>query len=335
MATVHMLTTADERIAGYSSADFRRLSEAAAVDAFGTHQLVPSPDDADVILFVGSSYPDHRDVRAHPLVQRHREKCFLFQSDDHVIAFLPGVYVNVGKRWHNRRTITGPYLQMAYWNHVSYVPFDSDCRYLYCFVGSSRTHAIRRAVMKLMHPRGYLEDTSVTAAQSTGGPFDMVAYRQEDKTRYGEVISQSKFVLCPRGYGCSTWRLFEALKAGRVPVIISDQWVEPAGPAWETFSIRVKQRDVADVPKLLESRESEAEEMARNAREVWEQWFSKETVFHRIVDWCVTLKSRAPSSTIEDIVAYSQLLRPFYVRHVLLPGAKQLLATRLARVRSR
>jgi hypothetical protein len=68
------------------------------------------------VLGSGSSYPDHRDVRSSALLRRFRAECLLFHSDDHVIPFLPGVYVNLDKRWHTTRTITGPYLQMVYWD---------------------------------------------------------------------------------------------------------------------------------------------------------------------------------------------------------------------------
>ena len=317
-----MLTTADEQIAGYSGADFRRLSEAASCDTFGKHQLVDSPEHADIILFVGSTYPDHRDVRSHPFL-RYPEKCFLFHSDDYVIPFLPGVYVNIAKRWYSNRTITGPYLQMLYWDHVPFVPSLQNCEYLFCFVGSTRTHAVRRRLMRLKHPRAYLEDTSaLIPTTERNKAFVMVDYQQDTKTHYGEIISRSKFVLCPRGYACSTWRLFETMKAGRVPVIISDQWVPPTGPAWESFSLRVKDRHVARIPDLLERYEANADAMAEKARTTWEQWFSKETVFHRIVEWCLTLKRRSHHSSLRDVVPYVQLLRPFYLRHVLIPAIK-------------
>src|SRR5688572_18725072 len=155
-----MLTTADDAPAGYSGADVRRLSAAAACDKFGKHQLIESPEQADIILFVGSTYPDHRDVRSHPFLRSYREKCFMFHSDDHVIPFLPGVYVNIARRWHSDRTATGSYLQLTQWDHVPYIPSMGDCKYLFCFVGSTRTHTVRRRLMKLKHPRGYLEDTS-------------------------------------------------------------------------------------------------------------------------------------------------------------------------------
>jgi hypothetical protein len=318
-----MLTTADEQIAGYSGADFRRLSEAASCDTLGQHRLVDSPEHADIILFVGSTYPDHRDVRSHPLLRLHRDKCFLFHSDDYVIPFLPGVYVNLTKRWYTDQTVTGPYLQMLFWDYAPFVPSLTDCEYLFCFVGSTMTHRVRRRLMGLDHPRGYLEDTKIRMeTDEKNKPFAMVNYQQDAKTRYGEIINKSKFVLCPRGYACATFRLFETMKAGRVPVIISDQWVPPTGPAWESFSIRVKERQIAHIPDLLERYETEAETMANKARSTWEEWFSRETVFHRIVEWCLTLKRRSRRSNFHHFVPYLQLFRPFYLRHVLLPAIK-------------
>ena len=76
----------------------------------------------------------------------------------------------------------------------------------------------------------------------------------ESRARYVGSIKDSAFVLCPRGGGTSTFRLFETMMLGRVPVILSDQWVPRVGPDWESFSLRVMERDVSKVPRLLESR---------------------------------------------------------------------------------
>ena len=80
------------------------------------------------------------------------------------------------------------------------------------------------------------------------------------------------------------------MKAGRVPVILSDDWVPPEGPAWESFSLIVPEREVARVPEILESHEHAAAEMGRRAREQWEQWFSASASFHRIVEWCLSIQ---------------------------------------------
>jgi hypothetical protein len=178
--------------------------------------------------------------------------------------------------------------------------------------------------MALWHPRAYLEDTSATVSlEQKQKPLFMVNYSHNDKMRYGNIIARSKFVLCPRGHACSSWRLFETMKAGRVPVIISDQWVPPVGPAWERFSIRVRQKHVAQIPAIIERYEPQAEMMGRLARTAWEEWFSAETCFHRTVEWCLYLKRYSSRSRISDFFPYIQLLRPFFVRHVFLPEIKQ------------
>ncbi len=219
--------------------------------------------------------------------------------------------------------MTGPYLQMLCWDYVPYVPSLKNTDYLFSFVGSTRTHEVRRRVMSLKHARAFLKDTSVDIAKhGTGKSFAMVDHQSDDKTYYGDIISRSKFVLCPRGYACSTWRLFETLKAGRVPVIISDQWVPPQGPDWERFSVRIKESEVAVIPEVLERYESEAELMGRQARTAWDEWFSKETVFHRIIEWCLRIQERTVHSPVADLAPYAQLLRPYFVRHVILPEVK-------------
>jgi hypothetical protein len=177
--------------------------------------------------------------------------------------------------------------------------------------------------MLLAHPRAYLDDTSSALPANERKPFPMVDYEQQDKMRYGDIIARSQFVLCPRGYASSTWRLYETMKAGRVPVIISDQWVPPIGPAWETCSIRVREKDIAKIPHLLEVYESRAEVMGQCARRVWEEWFSIQTVFHRIVEWCLVLKAGRQSSIFGNAVPYVQLLRPFFFRHVVLAETKK------------
>jgi len=185
--------------------------------------------------------------------------------------------------------------------------------------------------MSLKHPRAHLKDTSaLVPADEKKKNFFMVDYRPNDSLDYGSVLARSKFVICPRGYATSSWRLFETMKAGRVPVIVSDQWVPPEGPAWESFSIRVGESDVAQIPGILEQHESMAEHMGQLARATWEEWFSRETCFHRIVEWCLRLKQHRNRQIIDSVGPYFQLMRPHFVRHVLLPDIKKGVLNRLS-----
>jgi len=63
---------------------------------------------------------------------------------------------------------------------------------------------------------------------------------------YAKAILNSQFVLCPAGWGPATYRLFETMEMGRVPVTLSDEWVPPPGPRWDEFSIALAMSNPAD-----------------------------------------------------------------------------------------
>jgi hypothetical protein len=184
-------------------------------------------------------------------------------------------------------------------------------------MGSIANARVRGDLAQLSHPRGFFQDSS--------DDFDRLLHlkmSQRDRLdyyrRYAELTKASKFVLCPRGIGASTIRLFETMRMGRVPVILSDEWVAPEGPAWDKFSLRVPEKDYAAVPRLLESREASAVAMGQLARREWEEWFSPEVAFHRVVEYCLTIKQRRrwPESLARWPV-YRQLARPFHLRRLL------------------
>jgi hypothetical protein len=249
----------------------------AAADRFGVHALTEDPAEAEIILFVGAGRKYHGDIKASPLVRQYPRKGFVYDEQDNVIPSLPGVYTglrpDVARRPFFR---TGFFLRVFDNDRVVHQPDMNGCSFLYSFRGRASNARVRRAVLGLQHPRAYLRD-------SDSGQSDQ-------DVEYAETLQASKFVLCPRGLGPSTWRLYETMKAGRVPVILSDEWVPPRGPDWHQFSLRVAEKDCAQVPELCEKLEWAAPEMGRIARHAWENWFSREAAFHRVVDWCLAIR---------------------------------------------
>src|SRR2546423_4170059 len=94
--------------------------------------------------------------------------------------------------------------------------------------------------------------------------------------------------------------------------------VEPRGPCWEKFSLRVPDADFVRIPALLEEREAAAVEMGLLARAQWEEWFSERACFHRVIEWCLDIKRRRrfPENWAR-FFPYIQYLRPFHFRHLL------------------
>jgi hypothetical protein len=320
MARVFLLSaTPEQDQTDFNLAPLRDLQQSAKLDRFRIHLLTEDPDSAELIIFAefyGAGWYFER-VRQHALVRNYREKCFLFCANPFVIPFLPGVYAGVERRWSSPRTRPGFYLGRTKNNFTTFSPPADDLPYLFSFMGSVRNAPVRRKIATLKHDRSFFQNTTED--------FDRILDRRMGRRerldydrRYAEVAKASKFVLCPRGLSVSSIRLFETMRMGRVPVILADEWVAPAGPRWDAFAIRIRENEFAEIPRLLEQREAEALAMGELARREWEEWFSDEVLFHRLVELCLDIKrKRKLPESLGRWPVYLQRLRPFHLRRML------------------
>jgi hypothetical protein len=316
MARIHLLTVYPESDLR-SRGGYLALMENARVDRFKIHQLVDDPETADIVLFVEVDIGRFCEkVLKHPYTKRFREKCFMFSSDYRVIPFLPGVYTALEKSWYlRRRTRPGFYLSCMINPLIKFEP-DANRDLLYSFMGDVQTAPVRRALARLEHPRGLWVDTS---RESQAAMWNASAeQRAVFWKRYADAGRRSQFILCPRGVAPSSIRLFETMCLGRVPVILADEWVPPQGPRWENFSIQIPERDFRRVPGIMEERKADAFEMGLAARNEWEEYFSPEVVFHRVVELCLEIqKSRRLPEALVRLSIIPQLLRGHVIREYL------------------
>lgn len=323
MAKVFLTTTADNSLVPTSYDDYFRVRESAEMDKAGRHELVADPEKAEIILFVGSLSSDYWDVRRHPLVLSYPDRCFMYHSEDHIFPFLPGVYPSIKTRdMYLKRAMSGGYSSVLHID-LPFLPFDEDCPYLFSFCGSFAAPPFRRELGRFKgERRALIIDTSAEDRPPLGyhapGPH---------RDRYIDVMRKSKFVLCPRGRSLSSWRLFETLRVGRVPVIIADGWSAPQiDTPWEHFSVRLRESDVHRIPAVLAGFEAQAPLMASTARKVWEEWFCREVFFSRIVDWCLTIKAERPfSERVARWATAVHLVHPYNLRHFVLPRLKKII----------
>jgi hypothetical protein len=135
---------------------------------------------------------------------------------------------------------------------------------------------------------------------------------------YAKISSQSKFILCPRGIGPGTYRLFESMKMGIAPVIISDDWVEPTGINWESCSIRIKEKDIFQIHQIVKNREHDFLQLGINAKKIYEEKFSPEKQFHLLSEAANSLHSyRKQISVFDYLYEYFRFLEPFHLRNLL------------------
>jgi hypothetical protein len=330
MAEIFLLSASpDDDRTDFNLAPLLEMQECAGIDRHRVHSLTGDAERADLIIFVefygGGWYFEQ--VRRHPLLRKHREKCFLCCSNPFVIPFLPGVYTGIEKRWASVRTRPGFYLGRTKNMFTTYTPASPDLPYLFSFMGAVRNAPVRQRLASLRHARSFFQNTT--------GDFDRVLHQTMNRRerldydrRYAELIKASKFILCPRGLSASSVRLFETMRMGRVPVILSDDWIAPPGPTWEEFAIRIPEKDVGGIPQLLEKREPAAVAMGERARKEWENWFSDEVLFHRLVELCLDIqRSRELPESLGRWSAYIHYLRPFHFRRMVGAGYRALRGT--------
>lgn len=72
-----------------------------------------------------------------------------------------------------------------------------------------------------------------------------VSYNRRSDEYY-QFLSQSEFTLCPRGYGITSFRLYEALHCGTVPIYVSDVHWLPASRSidWSKIAILVRPNEI-------------------------------------------------------------------------------------------
>lgn len=287
-------------------------------------QLVDDSAGADLVVFAeshqnGASAGDRLEgVRNSSVFRARPDRCVVHSGADTPWPAVPGFYPSIERRWYR------PGWMRSSCYLIRKNPFlEPEClgwqgspTLLASFTGACRGKPVRQQMLDLSHPRCMIKDTF---SEFVG------AIRRGDAMREAELkrshvrgMLASRFVLCPRGAGTSSIRLFEAMECGRAPVIISDDWVEPEGPEWEHFAVRVPEGRIREIPKLLESLEGEADARGRLAREAWEEWFSPTRLLERIaqqgLDMIACAQKHRASRTVYTAL---QTVRPVHVRRTL------------------
>jgi len=236
-----------------------------------------------LILFVfGTDLRSSLSAEEEALLESRLEDCFAFDGQDRPVGFLPGLYAALPARAFDAarfRTYCYPVENRQVETVWQARPPKSI---FFSFLGGASS-PLRRRLYRRRYDRDdiLIEDTT---AHQEWNPHQ--AAWVERKERYADVLARSEFCLCPRGAGVGSIRLFEAMQAGSVPVLLSDAYVLPVGPAWDEFLIRLPERavDQGDLPALLEPCRGRSREMGLRAREAWETWFAPGVWLDRIVE---------------------------------------------------
>lgn len=214
------------------------------------------PGGADLILF-GTDEIAY--LSRNPLFKAFRPICLCVTETDIPTFFMPGLYAA-----NRRMTLTCSRTKTMHYVISAKSSFNEEVRrlmgedrsrrYLYTFMGGTNSWA-RRRLLKHVPQRG---DTLLRATDSYNH-WDKQAAPDRSraaKRDYAETLASSKFALCPRGCGLSSYRLFEAMSLGVAPVIIADGWQPIETIDW-SFALFVPERRIRDLDSIVRAHEDE------------------------------------------------------------------------------
>ncbi len=248
-------------------------------DSAHTHILCNDPEQADAIVFIENTQFDDvmfRRLRDHEFVKQFAEKVFMYNEMDRPWDVLPGLYTCMTQKQMNKGSQRAfAYLSTPNKHIPSIYDTNAERKWLYSFMGAM-SHASRQQVMRLPTEGAFLKDTSDFNVWNTSS--EELDQRAKD---YANVLGSSKFVLCPRGIGTSSIRLYETLEAGRAPIIIADQWVPPEETDW-SFAIQIRENRIKAIPAILKSHADEAIERGDAARAAWLSNYAPDKLFNTL-----------------------------------------------------
>ena len=228
------------------------LLERVALDASAT--LVESQREADIIIYPMPPWPD---PAAPDRLARLRlgdlRRIFVFSQSDFPFPWAPGMYASLPASRARAGAVGGFYVAP---NHRGDDMLTDELEaargvrrdLLWSFIGTMSNAAVRKRLGEVADPESVVRNTQhfsnhVRWIRDANNPE-----RREAHRTYAKTLGRSMFVACPRGRGPGSMRLFEAMQAGRCPVILSDDWLAPPFIDWSSCSIQVPEARVRELP---------------------------------------------------------------------------------------
>ncbi|ASJ72318.1 exostosin domain-containing protein [Granulosicoccus antarcticus] len=290
-----------------------RVRQLQRLDDQGNFTVTRNPDKADAIVFVeNTQFQDmsFNTLMEHPLIRMYPEKIFMYNEMDRAWPLLHGLYCSLGSELTNpEEQVAFPYLTATNSGVQDIYHSKAERQWLYSFVGSA-SHACRKPVLRLKDDNARIIDTSDFC---TWDPIQTSKYAFQKL--YTQTMAGSKFILCPRGIGPASLRLYETMESGRVPVIISDSWVAPPQVDW-SFAVRVPESRTSDIPKILLELEPQWQERGEAARRAWETSYAPNRMFNTMGLAIQSIRKQSPfpeptlrANTMKWAVVAEQKLR--------------------------
>ncbi|XP_014506686.1 probable glycosyltransferase At5g20260 [Vigna radiata var. radiata] len=133
-------------------------------------------------------------------------------------------------------------------------------------------HPMNRTILAFFSggAHGYIRKLLLKHWKDKDNQVQVHEYLQSGQN-YTELMGLSKFCLCPSGYEVASPRVVEAINAGCVPVIISENYTLPFGDVlnWNRFSVQIPVKNIPKIKAILQNvSDGKYMKLHRNVRRV-------------------------------------------------------------------
>ena len=204
---------------------------------------------------------------ADPVIGRFSHKVYTVNSDDAAAGLLRGAYNCLPRsRFDPRLHAATPFLVQPNEQVLAHAGMRrAPATHLGTWRGNPKSN--RRVRERLLNTFSGSSNFKVEATQS------WLNHGADEKLHYVRLVRSGKFSLCPGGWAAASMRIFESMALGVAPVIIADEFVEPAGPDWQACSLRVREADLPSLESILQQHAGRHETMGARAYEAWCRYF--------------------------------------------------------------
>lgn len=236
-------------------------------------------EEADLVIILESCLEKPQDYERLLLnedIVRLKPSCvYTINYEDCPLGILPGIYSGLtSKNFNQDCHLSWPQVELPN-DYIDYYLNNSlstrnpniiisNQKFLFSFRGAC-SDPVRRYIFST-----YFNRSQVYKVVEVDKWYN---HSKQEKLDYVQDILNSKFVLCPRGFGSYTHRIMETIALSRVPVIIANEWIPFSIPE-QDYYIRVDESNIPNIENILNEYEPCYESMVLCVKEIYKKYFS-------------------------------------------------------------
>ena len=212
-------------------------------------------------------------------------------------------------------------------------------KYLTSFIGQYEEYYLSNIRVNIFNVFSKYFDSYIV--RRTGWHYDGMVFkgidtteREAEEQEYKMILKESIFSLCPSGSGPNSIRIWESMGYGSIPVILADTLILPniQNIDWNDYFVLWKESEINNLhDHLLTYSNEKIESMSKKNIELFNKYFSKDSMMNIIIDWYNSLLLSIPIisyccatfPTIGGVARYDTQLKMIFPHRIWFQGSSE------------